>query len=36
MTVENITISNISIWLTIGQLKMYSADRSRIESRQEY
>jgi hypothetical protein len=36
MTVENITISNISIWLTIDQLRMYSADRSRIESRQEY
>jgi len=36
MTVENITISNISIWLTIDQLRMYSADRSRFESRQEY
>ena len=36
MTVENITINNISIWLTIDQLRKYSTDRSKIESKQEF
>jgi hypothetical protein len=36
MTVENITINGISVWLTVDQLRVYSSDRSRIETRQEF
>ncbi len=36
MTVENITINNISIWLSIDQLRKYSTDGSKIESKQEF
>ncbi len=36
MTVDNITINKISIWLTIDQLRMYSTDRSIIENKKEY
>jgi len=36
MTVENIIVNDISIWLTFDQLRMYSKDRSKIESKQEF
>lgn len=36
MSVENITINGISVWVTVDQLRVYSADRSRIETRQEF
>ena len=36
MTVENVTINGISVWLTVDQLRVYSNDRSRIETRQEF
>jgi hypothetical protein len=36
MIIENITINNNSVWITIDQLRVYSADRIRIESREEY
>ena len=36
MTIENITISGISVWLSVDQLREYSSDISRIETRQEF
>jgi hypothetical protein len=36
MTIENITISGISVWLSVDQLRVYSSDRSRIETKQEF
>jgi hypothetical protein len=36
MIIKNITINNNSVWITIDQLRVYSADRIRIESREEY
>lgn len=36
MTVENIKINGISVCLLADQLRVYSSDRSRIETRQEF
>lgn len=36
MIIKNIPINNISVWITIDQLRVYSADRMRIESQKEF
>lgn len=36
MIIENITINNTSVWITIDQPRVNSADRMRIESCEEY
>ena len=36
MTVENITLCGISLWISVHQLQVYSPDRSKIEARQEF
>ncbi|WP_445956231.1 hypothetical protein [Yeosuana sp.] len=36
MTVEKIKLNDIAVWLSIDQLRVYSHDRNRLETSQEF